>query len=346
MNLFHYVKQYGKYSFKEEPFNEIDNIILSQIPYLPLDGVVYGFEHSGFLLKEVVSRMISQNTKKEIKGRFCHKVYKLLVQMQNTKRYKNILCYHYKKIIDRNSQFGAITLRLPDNSIFVSYEGTDSAISGWKEDACMTFQFPVPAQTLALDYLKRTVTIRDTKIRIGGHSKGGNLAVYAAMEAPIRVQRKIIKIYDNDGPGFFKELVESDKYKRIVKKIYRIVPRESVVGMLLYHGGDMLVVKSKSKLFLQHDPFHWQLENNAFIIDTLSEYSKRVAEKSKDWIEKLRAQEKERCVEDLFDTLAFSDVVETYDFFSIGKSISAIKEIKHLDENSKKNLIDAVRIIV
>lgn len=346
MNLFHYVKQYGSYSFEEEPFNEVDNIILSQIPYLPLDNIVYGFNIKAISLSEVVKKMVEHNSKKKVKGIFCNRVYKLILKMQYTKRYKDILCYHYKKEIDRDSQFGAITLRLPDGSIFISYEGTNSSISGWKEDACMTYRFPVPAQVLALNYLKKTVSMHDSKIRIGGHSKGGNLAIYAAMEAPHRIQKKIIKVYDNDGPGFFKELVESDKYQRIVKKIYRIVPRESVVGMLLYHSADTLVVKSKSKSVLQHDPFHWQVEGTSFVVDSLSEYSKRVSEKTKCWIENLRIQERKRCVEDLFDTLAFSDVVDTYDFFSIGKSIATLREIKHLEDSSKKSLIEAVKIIV
>lgn len=346
MNLFHYVKNYGKYSFEEEPFNEIDNIILSIIPYLPLENIVPGFSKSRISLSQVVTKMQVEDRKKDIKGIFCNKVYKLLLHMKSTKRYKDILCYHYQKEIDKDKQFGAITLKLQDGSIFVAYEGTNAAISGWKEDAYMTYCFPVPAQVEALDYLKRTVGRKDTEIRIGGHSKGGNLAIYAAMEAPLGIQKKIIKIYDNDGPGFFKEVVESKKYQKIANYIYRIVPRESVVGMLLYHSNDALVVKSKSKSVLQHDPFHWQVEGNCFVIDSLSDYSKRVSERTKTWIEHLRVQERQRCVEDLFDTLAFSDVVETYDFFSIGKSISTLREIKHLDATSKKNLIEAVKIIV
>ncbi len=346
MNLFHYVKKYAMYSFDEEPFNEIDNVILTQIPYLPLENMVLGFNKPALTINELVEKLIESNTKKKVKGIFCNRVYKLLLKMQKTKRYQNILCYHYKKIIDSEKQFGAITFKLPDGSIFVSYEGTNAAISGWKEDAYMTYRFPVPAQELALNYLKRTISRRDSAIRIGGHSKGGNLAVYAAMEASPSIQRRIIKIYNNDGPGFFKEIVDSDKYQRIVKKIYRIVPRESVVGMLLYHSGDVLVVKSKSKSLLQHDPFHWQIDGTSFAIDSLSEYSKRVSEKTRNWLETLRVQERKRCVEDFFDTLAFSDVVETYDFFSIGKSLATIREIKHLDEDSKKNLIAAVKIIV
>lgn len=346
MNLFHYVKKYGQYSFAEEPFNEVDNLVLVMIPYLPLEGIVFGFKRKAVSLQEVAEAMIERDTKKKIKGIFCNRVYKLVLQMKDTKRFKDIMCYHYKKVIDREKQFGAITMRLPDSSIFVAYEGTNSAISGWKEDAYMTYRFPVPAQVLALDYLKKTISINDAIVRIGGHSKGGNLAVYSAMESPLYLQKKIIKIYNNDGPGFFKEIVESPKYQNIVHKIYKIVPRESVVGMLLYSSGDVLVVKSKSKSLLQHDPFHWQLEGKSFVMDNLSDYSKRVSKKTKDWLENLRVQERKRCVEDFFDTLAFSDVVDTYDFFSLAKSFATIREIKHLEKSSKKNLMEAVKIIV
>lgn len=346
MNLFHYVKKYGEFTFQEEPFNEIDNLVLSQMPYLPFENIVYGFSEPKITLLQAAEKMIIENRKKTIKGIFCNRIYKLLLLMQHSKRYKDILCYHYEKIIDKDKQFGAITLQLPDDSVFVAYEGTNAAISGWKEDAYMTYRFPVPAQVLARDYLKKTIERKDSKIRIGGHSKGGNLAVYAAMEAPLSIQRRIIKVYNNDGPGFLKEIVESKKYQKIAKKIYRIVPCQSVVGMLLYHSGDMLVVKSRSKSVLQHDPFHWQIDGTSFTIGVLSDYSRKVSEKTKKWVENIRIQEKERCVEDLFDTLAFSDVVETYDFFSIGKSISTIREILHLDDTSKKNLIEAIKIIV
>lgn len=346
MNLFHYVKKYGQYSFEEEPFNEVDNLVLAMIPYLPLEGIVFGFKRKSVSIQQVAETMLERGTKKKIKGIFCNRVYKLVLQMKDAKRFKDIMCYHYKKVIDREKQFGAITMRLSDNSVFVAYEGTNSAISGWKEDAYMTYRFPVPAQVLALDYLKKTVSINDIKVRIGGHSKGGNLAVYSAMESPLYLQKKIIRIYNNDGPGFFKEIVESPKYQNIVHKIYKIVPRESVVGMLLYSSGDVLVVKSKSKSLLQHDPFHWQLEGKSFVMDNLSDYSKRVSKKTRDWLENLRVQERKRCVEDFFDTLAFSDVVNTYDFFSLAKSFATIREIKHLEKSSKKNLMEAVKIIV
>lgn len=346
MNLFHYVKKYGELSFQEEPFNEIDNLVLSQMPYLPFEGIIPGFSKSKITLLQAAEKMIAENRKKRIKGIFGKRVYKLLLLMQYSKRYKDILCYHYEKTIDREKQFGAVTMQLPDDSIFVAYEGTNSAISGWKEDAYMTYRFPVPAQVLASNYLKKTVGRKNSKIRVGGHSKGGNLAVYAAMEASLSIQRRIIRVYNNDGPGFFKEVVESKKYQKIAEKIYRIVPCQSVVGMLLYHSGDMLVVKSKSKSVLQHDPFNWQIEGTSFTFGVLSNYSRKVAEKTKKWVENLRIQDKERCVEDLFDTLAFSDIVETYDFFSIGKSITTIREILHLEDSSKKNLIEAIKIIV
>ena len=346
MNLFQYAKKYGSYSFSEVPFNEVDNIVFTQIPYLPLNEIVGGFGEEPFTIELLVIRMSSFYFRKGLKGTFYKSVFILMKQFATSKRYQSLLVYNYVKEVDHNKQFGAITIKLPDNSIYVSYEGTDTAISGWKEDACMTYQFPIPAQELALRYLKRTISIHDKSIMLGGHSKGGNLAVYAAMESPSYLQRKIKVVYNNDGPGFLKEIVESKKYQKIKSKIYKIVPHESVVGMLLYYDGYMKSIKSKRKSLLQHDPFHWQISETSFTEDNLSNYSIRVHEKVKGWVEDLRVHERERCVEDLFDTLAFSDVLETYDFFSIGKSISTIREIRHLEESSKKNLWDAVKIIV
>ena len=206
MNLFEYVKKYGNATFEEEAFNEVDNVILSQIPYLPLTDVVSGFGHRPISL-EKVAKLFDKKIKKRqtfLPVRFLKKVYKLLLIMSTMPRYKNILLYNYIKVVNHECQFGAITLRLPDKSVYIAYEGTDSSISGWHEDACMTYAFPIPAQELAANYLTRTLRILDNNVMVGGHSKGGNLAVYAALEAPFYLKNKIIKVYNNDGPGFFK----------------------------------------------------------------------------------------------------------------------------------------------
>lgn len=348
MNMFEYVKKYGIYTFEAEPFNEVDNVILSQIPYLPLTGIVSGFGHRPITL-EKATKLLNKKLKKKQKvltARLYKKIHKLMLVMSTTPRYRDILLYNYIQIIEHDRQFGAVTLRLHDNSVYVAYEGTDSAISGWYEDACMTYAFPVPAQELAANYLSRTIRLLDKKVRVGGHSKGGNLAVYAALEAPFYIKNKIVKIYNNDGPGFFKELFDSKKYQKLLPKIQKIVPRESVIGMCLYQDEDITIVKSKSKRILQHDPFNWQVDEITFTNDTLSDFSKNVSLKTNHWLARLKKEERQRCVEDLFDAFNSSDINATYHLYSISKTKTFLKNLYHINDSSKENLIDVFKEMI
>ena len=124
---------------------------------------------------------------------------------------------------------------LPDGTLFVSYSGTDDTILGWKEDLNMAYQMPVPSQEEAVEYLEKTVPHDGRMIRIGGHSKGGNLAIYAAVMCYDRLKRRIIGIYNNDGPGFLESMLERKSYLEVKDRIKTIVPETSIVGMLLEH---------------------------------------------------------------------------------------------------------------
>ena len=348
MNMFDYVKQYGKYSFEEEPFNEVDNVIFSQIPYLPLNGVVSGFGHRSITLAKA-ARLLERELKKKrsiLPARFYKKIYRLLFLMKDMPRYKDVLLYNYIRIVDHDRQFGAITIKLTDGTVYVSYEGTDCAISGWYEDARMTYSFPVPAQELAANYLRRTIRFLDKNVIVGGHSKGGNLAIYAALEAPFYIKHKILKVYNNDGPGFFKELFDSKAYQKLLPKIVKIVPRESVVGMFLYQSEDLEIVKSKSKRILQHDPFNWQILGKNFERDYLSDFSHNVSNKTNLWLAKLSKEEKEQCLTKLFAAFESSNIEETNQLYSISKTKNFIKNLYHIDSESKENLVDVFKEMI
>lgn len=348
MNLIHYVKQYGKSSFSEMTFNDIDNVIFSQLSYLPLAGIVGGFHEEAITIEEVAKILIRHEKKNQlnIKSYFCKKIYRLIKEMAKAPRYQHLSLSNYVQVINHDCQFGALSIQLPDHTIYVSYEGTDTTISGWREDACMTYQYPVPAQVLASQYLRKIYRFFGDKIRVGGHSKGGNIAVASVLESPFYVQRKVIAIYNNDGPGFAESIIHSRKYKRIQSKIHKIVPRESIIGMFLYYGEDISVVKSSSKRIFQHDPFHWCIEGNAFKEAQLSEYSKKVSSKTNAWLDNIKKRDCQKCMEDLFQVFDYVEVYDTHDFFSIGKSVKVVQNVKSLDEDSRKNLWDAIKTLV
>ncbi len=92
---------------------------------------------------------------------------------------------------------------------------------------------------------------------MGGHSKGGNIAVYSAMECDSSIQSRIIKIYSHDGPGFKEDILKGGKYELIKDKIYKILPQSSIVGMLLHHQEDYVVVETPIGFVPTYEQLNW-----------------------------------------------------------------------------------------
>lgn len=348
MNLFEYVEFNKDNTFNDLPFNDVDNIILSQIAYIPLDGVVEKLYGKKISIENASKLLWKKYIKKEISldAKLYKNVAKLLKEMGTTKRYKELLLYNYEKIVDDDKQFGAVTIKLPNNVIYISFEGTDTAISGWKEDAFMTYKFPVPAQTLAAKYLKETVSLFDRKIMIGGHSKGGNLAISAAMKAPFYVRNRIIKIYNNDGPGFLEKEINSDEYKSILSKVRRIIPSESVFGVLLNQSSDLMVIKSSKKKLYQHDPFTWICDGTGFIKDNLSDYSKNVSIKMNRWLETFNENDRANCILDFFGLIEEERIYDTKEFINVKKIFNIIFRITKMEDKSKVGIKEAIKIVI
>lgn len=156
---------------------------------------------------------------------------------------------NYINKIDSESekQFSAITILMPDDTIYISFRGTDNTLIGWKEDFNMTFQTKVPSQLDAVQYVKQIAKKYKNLIRIGGHSKGGNLAVYAASFCSKTIQERIINVYNNDGPGFHEDVINNIEYKKMLPKVHTYVPQSSIIGRLLYHEENYTVVQSTRK---------------------------------------------------------------------------------------------------
>lgn len=348
MNLFEYIELNKNKSFNDLVFNDIDNIILSQIAYIPLDGIVENVYGKKINIENASKLLWKKCKQKEIclDGKFYKNIANLLKLMSTTKRYKDLLLYNYEKIVDEDKQFGAVTIKLPTNEIYISFEGTDTSISGWKEDAFMTYKFPVPAQTLAANYLKDTVSLFDRKIMIGGHSKGGNLAIAAAMKAPFHIRNRITRIYNNDGPGFLKKEINSSEYQTIQSKVKRIIPSESFFGVLLNQSENVLVIKSSKKKLYQHDPFTWLCNEDGFIEDNLSKYSKQVSIKMNRWLESFNENDRANCVLDFFGIIEEEKIYDTIGFVNAKKLLNIFFRITKMEEKSKDGIKEAIKIVI
>ena len=231
--------------------------------------------------------------------------------------------------IGEQTQFAAVTFQLPDGphakdpnykgTLVISLRGTDDSLVGWKEDFNMAFQYPVPAQRAASAYLDTVARLWQGPIMLVGHSKGGNLAVYAAMNADEKVRRRISHVYSLDGPGFPPQVVTDEAYQSLLPKVTKIVPDSSIIGMIFETPEPCRVIASDSDGIMQHNAFTWQVEGDAFVTEpSLSSNSQLFNEQLNHLIAELTPAQRERAVDALFKVLhangaaSISDVMNDF----------------------------------
>ena len=278
-NMIYYLKKYGTTSFAEMPFNEVDSLILSQFGYLNLDLFI-NHPHDEVFLKDVINKKNAHDlayasmTRKD-NEKFCS-------AFEKTFRYDLIYFKHLVSEINyvKCEQFFAVSFFLKD-FIYISYRGTDLTLAGWQEDVNMSYLETVPAQNSALEYLKNVYNLYKKPMIIGGHSKGGNLALYAAMKAEKEIQDMILDVYDFDGPGFSnKEVFKSEGYLNIKDKLHIVSSTMSVVALLLFNPDKIEFLKTSGFTVLQHNPFNWHVKGNKLIRVKRNSITSRYLEKS------------------------------------------------------------------
>lgn len=225
---------------------------------------------------------------------------------------------------DKQTQFAAMTFLLPTNTLVVAFRGTDDSLVGWKEDFNMAYTFPVPAQKQAADYLEKIGALWNGNIVVTGHSKGGNLAIYAAMNAPDAIKERISRVYCLDGPGFPENVVNSPEYQSIVAKIIKMVPTASIIGMILYDAPDQerIVVESTDQGLMQHSCYTWLMRGDHFVhADDLSAGSKTFQEALGAWLAGLTQRQREHAVNGLFRVLESSGLDTITDMMHAGPRV-------------------------
>lgn len=346
MSLFSYIDKYGCYTFNEVRFNEVDNLIFSSLSYVSLDGYVSDNRFNKRTIKEVGNSFFSDYDDKQkhitaIKGGL-----KILRYIKDTRRYGDLFLYNYSYIGDDIQQFSAITIEINKNLVYVSYEGTDQLISGWKEDFMMAYKFPILSQRRAIDYLNRHFLFNNKNIILGGHSKGGNLAMVAGMYANFWVKDRIINIYNNDGPGLRKKEIESKYYKSIESKLIRIIPNYSVIGLLLRHDDNYTVIRSFKRSIYAHDLLTWVVRDKKLERRELSTFSKILDDGMIKWLDKYDDDKREKFVDALFLIFERAGVVSLTDILENKKLIlKLVMETKEIDRETKNIMKDFVYVI-
>ena len=307
-NILDYLDWRGDLTMEQSPFNEVDNLILAELSFVDFEGIVPApgegksvplpdaarafFDRQGRGPSEISMGMLVPD---EIPG--------MLKKMAACRRFRDMAlsCFVNWLDVEKAEQFAALSVEVGDGSLYLSFRGTDDTIAGWKEDFLLSCMPEVHAQKMAVNYVKDAARqFPRRKLLLGGHSKGGNLAVYAAMKSPPAVQDRILRIFSHDGPGFKDKVFETPEFQRISGKIHKTIPQSSLIGMLLENQENYVVVESSRFGFMQHDPFSWTVEEDDFhILRQLAPGSQYLNKTLSDWIDRMSSQKREQFVDAL-----------------------------------------------
>lgn len=322
-----YAQTYQEQSFKEQPFNIVDSLILCQLAYYKYEGS--SFEKIFFDKK--LCDFYRNNTPDRIilKGMLTREGDEKMIPLLSTGgRHGDVrACRYVEKLsVEEEIQFAAITFEISKGEYFIAIRGTDASVVGWKEDFALSFQTEIPAQKAAFEYVYETMLALPGKFYIGGHSKGGNLAVYAAMNLPENVQKRVKAVYSFDGPGFLKEVYEQANYRTIHHAVHKIIPRSSVVGMILEEWAEHKVVQSCRELYMQHNPYTWQVEGTDFLyMEGEDAFSKMVKRTFDGWLEELDWNERSKIIGTVFRVIEETGITSFYELTE--QKVDKIKRI-------------------
>lgn len=306
-NILDYIKWRGDLSLEASEFNEIDNLILARLSYFDFNGLFSNYDEI-VTIEEAYKRF--KKGKVENKRILQNEDLDLFPALASCERFSSIKLTRFVNKVDelQEKQFSAITLFLPDNTILVSYRGTDNTIVGWREDLNMSFKKNVPAQLEGVKYLEEIAKNYPNKIRVTGHSKGGNVAIYAAAFASKSTKKRIIEVYNNDGPGVDDEVAITEEYKDILPKTHTFVPQTSIIGRLLSHEEQYTVIESTQKGIMQHDLYTWQLLGNQFVhLNEVDKNSVVIDKTIKKWLKEVNPEQRGEVINTLFDVLQQTD---------------------------------------
>lgn len=351
-NMIQYVAQ-NFCDYTAQPFHDVDSLVLSQIIYTNFDGLVPPLpEHAeGVPLHALLKAEHFADMFQNVLA--AEQTKQLLFALAASPRFRDVRvsCFVNRHDEVQAQQFAAATFCLPDGTVYLAFRGTDTTFVGWKEDFNMAYVSPVPSQEAGLSYLEQVAALYpEQDLRLGGHSKGGNVAVYSAMRCSEATRARIRCIYSHDGPGFRKELLQDAAYQAVCARVSKTLPQDSVVGMLLQSHERYKVVRS-NKLggLLQHDPFSWLVKENAFVeLEDVTHGAKMLRNSAAQWLETMSDDKRELMVEALWNVIQASGA---HDFAEFEKNWrtgvpAMLKAMKELDQETRETLTEILKTFV
>ena len=304
--------------FADEPLNEVDSLVFSTIAY-------FNFE-KGALASVVPSTLVPLPV--AACGIAHHDLYGgiwlermggdgFLAALLTSPRFMDVEVGYYANEVSNHfeKQFSAITFFLPNDEAYVAFRGTDNSLAGWKEDFNLTFMDELPSQVSARTYLEDIAGTGARRLFVGGHSKGGNLAEYAALTCREQTFDQVARVFNHDGPGFATapgERIDEPAYR---EKLDKTVPGSSVFGMLMENRDCYRVVRSSGMLFMQHASTHWAVEGNRFVtLEAISPEAAIITNTLNSWSSLYDREERELFIDTIYEVLRAANAETWSDF--------------------------------
>lgn len=341
-----YIAWRGDITMKERCFNEVDGLILAKVVCVNLTGIVPAIGEKGYItMKDACDkyRAMRRNEDEDMGLLLSKQIVPLFKRLAASPRYCDMRLFAYVKEtdIENEKQFSALVVNMMNGTHFITFRGTDDTLIGWKENFNMSYMHAVPSQREAAEYLERVAKKCRGNLILGGHSKGGNLSVYAAAMCPEKIQNRILAVYNHDGPGFMQPVLKSEGYLRIADRVFTIVPEESIVGLLMEHQEDYTVIKSRYRGPSQHDSFGWEVHRDRFVrLDTVSAKSRYLDQSLSAWMNKIEPEKRKDFINAMFGILESTGASTLTDLTAnkLNKALTAIGTMRQLDSESKAML--------
>ncbi|MDO4860404.1 MAG: DUF2974 domain-containing protein [Bacillota bacterium] len=347
-NVFDYLIWRGDIPFTFDGVNEVDALIFTILAYLDYPDKATG---EIITLKEAAKILsdIPEKERPEGPDMIMDKAYEFISLAADSERYGHLEITDFVNMVnlERELQFSAVTFHLPGDTRFIAVRGTDNNLIGWKEDMALSFSEEVPAQIEAAAYTRKMFEKYSGRFYIAGHSKGGNLAIWAAAHIPSQDKERLAGVFNNDGPGFSTDFLQSGDYRDIQEKVHSFIPESSLVGVLMEHD-EYETISSTGTSILQHAPFSWTVSGAKLVrADKRTISGAHLDNNANAWIRSMSLEEREGFVDILFEVLMAADARTLGDLSGNKlKNFTAInKKIRSLDPDRKALLKECIRKI-
>lgn len=352
-DVFDYLAWRGDLHFSQSPFNDVDSLILCCLAYFPYDGIVSSGADMCTVRQAAdrATELYADDEPRWAAAFMAEQDRRCFDLLARSPRFAGLRLSHFVNDVDVDAQkqFAAVTVTMEDGSHYIAFRGTDANLVSWKEDLNMIYLDAIPSQMEAVYYLDRVAKDLPGPLQLGGHSKGGNLAIFSACFCPAAIQVRITKITTLDSPGMAPAVLDDPRYQDIRPKIQAFVPQSSVVGMLLQQGHDYKVVHSLQKGLFQHDPYSWDVRRNGFV------YVRQVTKRSvlfgstiQQWLDGMTPDQRKVFVDALYDALLAAGITTVNNLAAGGGKVmrTVLQSSKNLDDETRRQVREAFLALI